>query len=1605
MEDAATRHKTGRPSIAHEDEKAAALFDRLSARGRWPSKRSVSGWFGAPHTPWMDRSGRYTRAVAGPHDAEFLTRHESQAAPPDLLITNYSMLEYMMMRPVERPIFDRTREWLEANPSEKFLIVLDEAHLYRGAQGAEVGLLLRRLRARLNIGPDRLQVICATASFSEAGKARAGEFGAQLSGLSADTFEPVTGDLAHREPASTGTTADLAVLGNFSLDDFHSDDPAEQAGSVEPFLSYRGVTRADGETRDHALFRALADFPPLGHLVNLTMTGAVPLRELGPLVFGDGDEHLLARALTALTAMASQARLAEGAASLLPCRVHSFFRGLPGLWVCMNPYCSELSEADRNGFAGKLYDQPLDRCACGSPVLEYYTCRHCGTSYGRGYTNDVLNPNLLWPLPGQNLETDAGLVEAIQPIDLLLEEPTRAEWGVAASYDLHTGRLNDAKSTNTRLVFITPPHADDPDHKARALPGQFMPCGCCGQGFFGQSSVQDHLTKGDQPFQALLNTQILVQPPGRQRATPFAPLRGRKVLVFSDSRQVAARLAAKLQTYSLNDTVRALLPVGYRILEADPLFGPSLTLDNATLATVVAAHRFGVRLRPELDPGDIMPIVESVPPGQVPAGPELVRLANSQWPPNLTNAIVETFDKIRGLEQLAVASIRENPRVSSKIAALPDLPGLTAGPADRLAVARAWIRCWDRSQSGIWFGSMPPNWWGTKVRGRSATGSFTAMDKILNTKEAKRVFKNTWQSRLMADLTRTMDDGTQRLPASNLGLEIGGSWRHCQTCKSVHRPVGLLTTCVDCGSAEVAAFNPDEDDVFRARSDFYREPIMATLNGDEEAIISVIAAEHTAQIGAAQADEAFSKSERHELRFQDIDLAWRDTDRVEEAIDILSSTTTMEVGIDIGELSGVALRNMPPARANYQQRAGRAGRRGTAVATVVAFGSSDSHDDHYFSAPGEMIRGPVVDPRLTLENSEIARRHLRAFLLQKYHEDRIPGLDPGFDPNLFSVLGSVRDFRMGTGALNRVDFAAWLAENEPELSDAANGWLPIELPLAERQKLITEMVTDAKKAIDDAIDYVGGDDDPAPALLDNPGDDDGPADDELTPDDDDRFDPGTDKMLDRLLYRGVLPRYAFPTDVASFFVFNRGQSTPYRPVMEFTPSQGLTAALSQYAPNKQIWIDRKQYTSKAIYSPYRNDRSDAWAKRKLYYECSHCGHAKTTEYSDAHRGETVTCEACKNDTLGPSKPWFRPPGFAHPIDLDPVSVPDAPNETAYATRAKLVMPTPAPDGGWVQIGSRVRVHATRPNLLVSNSGPKAEGYHYCVACGRIEPSSDFEINLGQPHDRPYRSSDAEPCQGRVSRQVVLGTDFITDVALFSLPLAAPFRVRPGMAETETALRTACEAMAKAGCELLEIETGEILAEYRPALTNGGAIGLESEVFLYDTLAGGAGFSTQLLHRGDELFRAALRILENCPNHCDGSCYRCLRSFSNRLDHANLDRQLGAQFLRHALTGEYPAYDERREESSLSLLLDDLVRQYGTIFEFINHIDHRSTVAPIEVVRRSNGVTTRVALSSPIAVDVPTSRALHADPSIVVIDDLLIRRNLPRATVSVFERLK
>jgi RAD3-like DEAD/DEAH box helicase len=505
------------PSDA-QHERARALVANLQERGKWPAKPDLRAWFGDKGSRWKNTAGDFVRAVLRPEDPELFTRHEVLTAPPDILVTNYSMLEYMLMRPLERPVFDATRDWLDTNPDERLLLVVDEAHLYRGAAGAEVGLLLRRLRARLGISAERLQVICTSASFKDPDYAR--EFAAQLSGKSPGDFLAIAGDLDLRPGESKGSEADASALASVALDQFYqADDDSGRLRAVSDFIAYRSADSAD-EGYEPALHRALESFPPMRLLVNLTMQQAMPLEELGRHVFATDDGALADRAVTALIALGSTARRSPGEPGLLPCRVHAFFRGLPGLWACVDPECPTRDDIHSGSPVGALYSQPRASCDCGARVFELYTCRNCGSAYARAYTDNIEDPRFLWHEQGGGFLAVSGHVPELLLIDLLLEEPTGP--AEPADLDLSTGRLNPTVlGDRMRRVFLRRDRvedgndADDDDSSAAEAMGEFKPCGVCGTtAGYGRSPVQDHQTKGDQPFQALVTRQIEVQPQG-----------------------------------------------------------------------------------------------------------------------------------------------------------------------------------------------------------------------------------------------------------------------------------------------------------------------------------------------------------------------------------------------------------------------------------------------------------------------------------------------------------------------------------------------------------------------------------------------------------------------------------------------------------------------------------------------------------------------------------------------------------------------------------------------------------------------------------------------------------------------------------------------------------------------------------------------------------------------------------------------------------------------------------------------------------------------------------------------------------------------------------
>ncbi len=1609
---------------------AKKLLEELMARGKWPAKPDLEQWYmGSNRRHWQDDNGNFLRAVTLPEDSELVTRHEAQAAAPDLLVTNYSMLEYMLMRPVERPIFDQTKTWLENCPDEKFLLILDEAHLYRGAGGTEVGLLLRRLRDRLGISEDRFQVICASASFES--EKYAPEFAAQLTGTDVKRFVVVGGDKRLQSNPREGSTNEAMLLASLPVEtDFRSIDDAARRAAVQPLLEMRGATTSTDVPVEAALHAALKDYPPLALLINTTMGNAQAVDSLGQQLFPGCERHVADQAATNLASLASTARVHDDEPSLLPCRVHTFFRGLRGLWACIDPNCTAIPDSMRNVAIGKLYTQSRDICECRARVLEFYTCRVCGTAYGRGYCDDPLSPTAVWLDPGEKLLIGGESISDLYLIDLLLTEPGNPKLAEAASFDLVNGRLNsDRPGARERIVYLSSNRThrevsddDDDDGSYLGNAGAFNECAICERkAFQSRSPVQDHETKGDQPFQVLVSRQLQVQPPSNTRATKFAPLRGRKVLTFSDSRQVAARLAPNLQMYSARDSLRPLMVRGWERLSRVPNL--QLRIEDIYTAVLLAANELDVRLRPEQAFGESFAdyglVGEKVAAGAIHDDDVLRYLAQEVGrgdgpPESLLADIMSTLrDRSLGLEALAIASIVERGDKTRDLIALPDIPGVTESPEDRIELARAWIREWSRA--GFWLPKMKQRWYlvhpDKKVRVGKMSGKFQKFERRLPTPAAKTVFKQKWLPILLKVFTEKMGDG-YRLQGQFLSLALDGSWVRCNDCKSVHRPVRLLPVCLDCGHRSIQPLDPGADEVFAKRKGFYRRGIMEAMSATPVAPLSLIAAEHTAQLNSAEQDEVFSKAEENELLFQDVELPPDGNNIPQSSIDVLSSTTTMEVGIDIGQLPAVALRNMPPSRANYQQRAGRAGRRANAIANVVAFGGSDTHDEHFFSKPAAMISGKVVDPTLCLDNPEITRRHIRAFLLQNYHQARIPGIQAGLSGDLFSVLGKVGEFFVDANRLNRNDFERWLRENEETLRARAASWIPTDLESTDRETLLREMTGDCLDAIDKALEYVRQpevvraelDDDDETRYLELP-----PEPDEERP----ANHLSENSLLDTLLYKGVLPRYAFPTDVATFHVFDVENSTRFRPKLRFAPSQGLSVALSQYSPGRQIWISGKCYTSGAIYSPIASDRFLQWKKRRLHLECSRCGYAFTRELNmGLEVKQRIDCEACRGqDTVGPAQYWMRPTGFAHPVDEREVTSPDELPEVSYATRAKLTL-KPAETTDWQVATPYASYITTRTHLLVSNSGPAKEGYSYCTKCGRIEATKSHAHQLMGPHPKPFPDPDNPQCTGGFTAlRVVLGTDFPTDVALFRLNLEHPLRLRPADSVTKIALRTLSEALARAATDLLEIEAGEILAEFRPAISPLGVEGLETEIFLYDTLSGGAGFAREAARKGRRLFERALECMQECEERCPMSCYRCLRSFRNRLDHGQLDRFVGIALVKYLLNGTLPEFDRDRLQVATELLLTDLRRYDVTADAQMIHgvVDtagqrHEHAIS----LKDRKGKLLIVTVTNPLEeVGVPEDISVPSGESgqLKKLNELFVRTNLGAATQQIVKLIQ
>jgi ATP-dependent helicase YprA (DUF1998 family) len=1669
-----------------------ALLKILREKGRWPGKPdSILGafdglrnWYGRPGAHWADPNGDPLRAIERIEDPELLTRHEIQAASPDLLITNYSMLEYMLLRPIERDIFADTRAFFEANPDETFYLILDEAHLYRGANGTEVAYLIRRLLDRLGLPASRVVFIATSASFSN-GEAAA-KFVAGLTSLEPKAITTLTGSKRAFEPAAPGSNSLAAAFAAVPLNSLQSSSPRDRAIVLKPIAAHTPtagapvtLTRTDGSPNDiivtvHgvdgcgnaiaeevlleaggsaqteqdflvvddvqtseggvsfarrfelgkatvdgcawkeddlpvALAELLGELPVLGRLRNITSGAqlvsdpvispgaAWALTQLPAALFPQSDAETAAAAVDALLELASLARPDLSTPPLLPARVHLMFRGLPGLWACANPQCTNIAEVERGGPTGALYAEARQNCGCGAQVYELHSCRDCGLSVARANVGAPTGVEHLWQDNGRAYAGENGVIE---PIHVCLEDPLPQKPNMvrAAFLDLKSGRIGSGGAFS-REVWLPP----------LLGPKLFEKCprceaSCADNAPGGISNLQ---TKGEQPFKELISVQVLEQPP---RPESTAPLQGRKALVFSDGRQTASRLAGEMKTYSFRDSLRPLLLTGMRALRTQ-VFTPSL--NDAPLAISLGASRHGVRLRPSGDDAGAMDLAgrrANALVANLDAEAEDFRSLTAQTSDRTPLSVFQSIyavlqDDHTGLFPLALAMLRpkltktEEKQLKDALV-LPIIAGLD-DEAARDALVELWL--WQAMRKrAIKLRSSYKNLEGAKGSAgiRPWNGRFSqVIAKQLGDRGLKAWVKGDFASVCEPSLRGIFSDGEVDeyfILASKVSLDPGATaeWLRCERCTSVSPRNALLGDCCGYCGGSAKVIDPTSDAVFRSRKSFYRR-LWERLSDPDDGYAphQLIAEEHSAALNDSGLANAMSRNEAYELRFQDIPI--EQDGQTGPPIDILSCTTTMEVGIDIGGLTAVALRNVPPGRANYQQRAGRAGRRGAGLSTVVTFCGADSHDQSFFRDPAPIVAGDAPDPILNLSNPVIARRQALAYLIGRFQQDRIDTV--GGSADVFSSLGSVADFLAGAeGVFSLKGLAQWIADNRDNLHSDLERLFTTACPVLDANDLLNATPSLLEKHLIAPIQSIPT---PAPLPTAKPAgidkDDIADEDEEIEDSPDDNHavaDSG--KLLDRLFDAGLLPKYAFPTDVATFSVFEE-TTDPWNPKRRYSPQQGLNAALSQYAPGHEVWVDGKRYISLGLYSERDDERIAAYKARRLYYQCQVCNYADLKDLKDGYPEQTRDCPVCNGRaTLGPARRWIRPTGFSHPPSITALPPDfDAGTRTrpTRATLDSLQFPDEARIGGedWA-IGTRWEAWGDTKTLVVTNRGSlDASNYafNYCGKCGRIEPG-DFDpamrrLRSGQTHPRPRpnRPKEEEECNGSPIK-IVLGNEFDTDVVVMRLGLPRAWSLDPDRAATAIAARSAVEALRRAACAMKDLEPNDIDGDFRFAPGSGDHQFID--LYLYDQAAGGAGFVKAAARDPQKLVDAALNLLDQCG--CDDSCYQCLRSYKNRYDHALFDRRIGADLLRAAFKGIPLAIEPKREDFALDRLAADLEESGASV----TRLDGGLANVSGKIICLAHPFVGKVPCS-------PRARVLVEGKDAVAVDILLVLRALPIAS--------
>ena len=947
---------------------------------------------------------------------------------PDIVITNYSMLEYMLCRPQDAVFF---------GPDLR-AIVLDEAHLYTGTLAAEITLLLRRLLLRCGLQPEAVThfATSATLGTGEAGELQ--KFAAQVFSKPPGLVHFIAGESARTnldEPSPPESQATADTINSRQWLD--SPTIVDNNGQVELAVSdacdglkedltalvsrQRLQEPSPVENRPAVLLHHSLSAAPLIHQLHdiLWDQKRVPLMELAEQIFGDVSESSL-QATVKLLQLTASARTEPGAYPLVPHRIHVMVRSADCLTVCLNTRCSGASDAKLPPL-GAVSAGYHDTCAsCSSRTLALERCRNCGQ----------------WLLAGQ--EQDDAIIAALPRV-------RRAEEDADSPPQR---RLFHPTESSDSIAYVNPTTGDIRGSGAAGVVQlhEHRECPNCQAEF---SQIASFYSGAPLTLSVLAETLLAKLPefPAELSSNDWLPARGRRLLAFSDSRREAARLGPLLTSQHEQQLVRAAIVAALDDSGTDAVAAytqDQLEIVDARLRQPnldAELRRHLQRQRDDLQTqraqlevgGAVSRLVDAIADSEILA--QIIDRPTStdhsagewnqlKWEDNHSK-VNERIKEFLGRE-LASPIRRSVFTLESAGIVEVTYPGLDQlqAPAHfvgvlptenlRQTITGHWTDllaalCDTMRTDGVVtlsqdldeiyaFGGMLIGRWAAAVdvhtgRGRSGLERFVGATE----RQRRRQFATTvlrscglpaeqageYSERLLrAGFEQLLDAAkNERLPWLEFGKRETQNQQAADAIRikffdlGLRRPAALfrcritghvwprsVAGCAPESSREgtleaVASDTLDKDPrLGRRRREYHESPIFK---------MGLWAEEHSAQLDP-----------KENRRLQGLFKAG--------IRNILSSTTTLELGIDIGGLNGVLMSNVPPGKANYLQRAGRAGRRADGSSIVTTFARPRPYDREVFQRIGDYLDTPLRRPVVFLDRDRVVRRHVHSFLLGEF---------------------------------------------------------------------------------------------------------------------------------------------------------------------------------------------------------------------------------------------------------------------------------------------------------------------------------------------------------------------------------------------------------------------------------------------------------------------------------------------------------------------------------------------------------------------------------------------------------------------------------------------